>query len=140
MVALVVCGDPQPILAERVELRSVAEADVELEAQRRFHDDAFHHKWFKPGRGGGDVIRARRQVFQDVLARGGSGGFKDGMRNRVLGEYLIFADGVAARVEKRAVNSAKTGRRCILREGGDRRQAEESKGEAVQVLFCIKAR
>src|SRR5580698_6331550 len=51
MVALVVRSDPQTIFAQRVELRGVAEANVELEGQRRFDDHAFHDEWFQTGHG-----------------------------------------------------------------------------------------
>ena len=134
MVPFHVGGYPQAIFAQRVELRTVRQMDVELQSQPRFDNDTPHGELSETRRRGHDKILTRRQIRERVFSRGGGGGLENGVGLGVLGLHFVVADGIADGIEKNAGDSA-LGRGGLC-ECGDCQA--ESEREVIQTLFCTK--
>src|SRR5271166_1280413 len=103
-VPLHVCAYPQAIFTQRVELRGVAQANVERRDLRRLDSDAVLLERPETRHGSRDVVGARRQVGERVFARGRSSGLENGAGLRVLGLDHVVVDGVADGIVERAAN------------------------------------
>src|SRR5580698_8961739 len=116
-VPLHVGSDPKPIFTQRVELRGVAQANVERRDLRCFDRNALLLERPETRDGGRDVVGASRQVGESVFARGRSGGLENGAGLRVLGLDYVVVDWVADGIGESAANG--TGGCRALRQGGE---------------------